>query len=437
LPRHAAVRPYDFTVSNGPRLESGSYEERRIEELRRWKRRANGFLLGALVVFIVSHFFGDDTGLNGFIRAASEAALIGGIADWFAVTALFRHPLGIPIPHTALIPRSKDEIGRGLAEFVQQNFLDPANLKNWLTNADIAGRLATWLDSSDHARLAARRVIETGSTIAQSLDDERVAAAVTHTSLDWLRQTQVTPIISLVVDAWLKGGRTGETVEASLRGLDVVIADNLPYFRESFARSAPWWMPAWAGDIVFERIIASFRIIVDEVASDPSHPIRADIEMMLSRIADDLRNSEDLATRIEESKLRILDSPELTAAVQSQWQIVQESLGRAASEPGSELEERLGELIRWWAQRVLEDDALRGRINAWIAEAAERLAHQWDDEVIGLIETTVAGWDANEISHRLELQLGRDLQFVRINGTVVGALVGITIHALLLLAGQV
>jgi uncharacterized membrane-anchored protein YjiN (DUF445 family) len=116
---------------------------------------------------------------------------------------------------------------------------------------------------------------------------------------------------------------------------------------------------------------------------------------------------------------------------------VQESLGRAAAEPGSELEQRLGELIRWWAQRVLEDDALRGRIDAWIAEATERLAHQWDDEVIGLIETTVAGWDATEISHRLELQLGRDLQFVRINGTVVGALVGVTIHALLLLANQI
>jgi uncharacterized membrane-anchored protein YjiN (DUF445 family) len=264
-----------------------------------------------------------------------------------------------------------------------------------------------------------------------------LAAVVSQTSLDWLRQTQVTPIISLVVDAWLKGGRTDETIEATLRGLDVVITDNEPYFRESFARSAPWWMPAWAGDLVFERIIASFRIMVDEVASDPSHPIRADIEMMLSRIADDLRNSDDLAARIEQSKVRILESPEMAAAVQAQWQVVQESLGRAAAEPGSELEQRLGELIRWWAQRVLEDDALRGRIDAWIAEATERLAHQWDDEVIGLIETTVAGWDATEISHRLELQLGRDLQFVRINGTVVGALVGVTIHALLLLANQI
>jgi uncharacterized membrane-anchored protein YjiN (DUF445 family) len=419
----------------GSALGSGSYEERRIEELRRWKRRANAFLLGALVVFLVSHFFGPEGGINGFIRAASEAALIGGIADWFAVTALFRHPLGLPIPHTALIPRSKDEIGRGLAEFVQQNFLDPANLKSWLVDADIAGKLAKWLDSSDHARLAARRAIETGSTLAQSLDDERVAAVITHTSLDWLRQTAVTPIISLVVDAWLKGGRTAESIEATLRGLDVVIADNLPYFRESFARSAPWWMPAWAGDLVFERIIASFHILVLEVASDPSHPVRADIEMMLSRIADDLRNSDDLAARIEESKMRILDSPELATAIQSQWQVVQESLGRATGEVESELEQRLAELIQWWARRVLEDESLRMKIDNWIAEAAERLAHQWDEEVIGLIETTVAGWDATEISHRLELQLGRDLQFVRINGTVVGALVGIAIHALLVVTG--
>jgi uncharacterized membrane-anchored protein YjiN (DUF445 family) len=403
--------------------------------LRRWKRRANAFLLGALVVFLVSHFFGPEGGINGFIRAASEAALIGGIADWFAVTALFRHPLGIPIPHTALIPRSKDEIGRGLAEFVQQNFLDPDNLRSWLMKADVAGRFAIWLDSEDHAALAARRSLETASTIAGSLDSAQVAGVVTETSLDWLRQTQVAPLISLVADAWLKGGRTQETIDATLRGVDVFIVDNLPYFRESFARSAPWWVPHWAGDLVFERIIASFHLLVEEVATDPSHPVRADIEQMLNGLADDLRNSPDLAGRIEETKLRILESPELGAAIEAQWKVVQKSIEEAVLEGGSDLESRLAELIRWWARRVLEDDELRMRIDSWIAESAGRLARQWDDEVIGLIETTVATWDATEISYRLESQLGRDLQFVRINGTVVGALVGVAIHTLLLIAG--
>jgi uncharacterized membrane-anchored protein YjiN (DUF445 family) len=425
-------------VMKAPGLSLGaddSYEERRVRELRRWKRRANGFLLGALVVFLVSHFLGDGTGINGWIRAASEAALIGGIADWFAVTALFRHPLGIPIPHTALIPKGKDEIGRGLAEFVQQNFLDPTNLRNWLTNAHIAQRGAAWLDTSDHAALAARRSIETAATIAESIDDERVASMVTQTTLDWLRQTPVTPLISLVVDAWLKDGRTPESIEATLRGIEVVLVDNQPYFRESFARSEPWWVPSWAGDLLFERIMASFRILVDDMASDPGHPIRADIDQMLAKFANDLRSSADLAERIEESKLRILDSPELASAIQSQWRLLHESLDNAADQPGSELEQRLAELIQWWARRVLDDAPLRARIDGWIAESAERLAQQWDEEVIGLIETTVAGWDPTEISHRLELQLGRDLQFVRINGTVVGALVGLAIHALLLLTG--
>ena len=422
-------------VSNGLSLGSGDYEARRVEELRQWKRRANGFLFGALVVFLVSHFFGPEDGVNGFIRAASEAALIGGIADWFAVTALFRHPLGIPIPHTALIPRSKDEIGRGLAEFVQQNFLDPGNLRQWLTQSDIAGRVATWLEAPDHSSFAARRAIETAANVADSFNDEQVASVVTEASLDWVRQTPVTPLISLVVDAWLKGGKTRESIEATLRGIEVILTDNLPFFRESFERSAPWWVPSWASDLVFERIIASFGILVEDVASDPDHPIRADIERMLARMADDLRNSTDLASRIEESKLRILDSPELGEAIQSQWQILHESLDRAAGDTGSELQQKVAELIRWWARRVLDDVSLRERIDDWIAGSAERLADQWDDDVIGLIETTVAGWDATEISHRLELQLGRDLQFVRINGTVVGALVGIAIHALLLLAG--
>jgi uncharacterized membrane-anchored protein YjiN (DUF445 family) len=433
---YPALTLFRVTTASGPSLGSdASYEERRVYELRRWKRRANGFLLGALIVFLVSHFLAPEGGIYGFVRAASEAALIGGIADWFAVTALFRHPLGIPIPHTALIPRSKDEIGRGLAEFVQQNFLDPANLHQWLTNAGIAGRLAAWLDSADHSAVAARRSIETAATIARSLDDERVASVVTQTSLDWMRQTPVTPLISLVADAWLKGGRTQESIEAALRGIEVVLADNLPYFRESFSRSAPWWVPSFAEEIIFERIIASFRVLVQDVAADPDHPVRSDIERMLARLADDLRNSATLADRIEESKLRILDSPELAAAIQSQWQLVHDSLDRAAGQPGSEPEKKLAELIQWWARRLLEDEPLRTRIDGWIAESAERLAQQWDEEVIGLIETTVAGWDPTEISHRLELQLGRDLQFVRINGTVVGGLVGIAIHTLLLLTG--
>ena len=423
-------------MTSGPGFGSATgYEERRIQELRRWKRRANGFLLGALVVFVVSHFFGSDGVVNGFVKAASEAALIGGIADWFAVTALFRHPLGIPIPHTALIPRSKDEIGRGLAEFVQQNFLDPTNLRNWLSGSDIAGRVATWLETPEHSERAARRGVQAAATAAESFDDETVAGVVTQAALDWIRQTPVTPLISLVFDAWLKGGHTQESIEAALRGMDVVLDDNLPYFKDSFDRSAPWWMPQWAGDLVFERIIASVRILIDDIVADPSHPVRADIERMLGRVADDLRNSTDLAARIEGSKLRLLDSPEWSAAIESQWKVLQEGLARAAAEPGSELEQTLAELIRWWARRVLDDAPLRARIDNWIAETTERLAQQWDEEVVGLIETTVAGWDATEISRRLELQLGRDLQFVRINGTIVGALVGIAIHALLLLTG--
>ena len=421
-----------MTKTTDPALGS-PYEERRIEELRRWKLRANTFLFGAFVVFLASHFLGPDSGVNGFIRAASEAALIGGIADWFAVTALFRHPLGIPIPHTALIPKSKDEIGTGLAEFVQQNFLDPANLRQWIANADIAHRVGSWLIAPEHAAVAARRSIETGATLAKSLDDERVAAIVTETSLDWLRQTSVTPLISLVMDTWLKGGHVQDSIVAALRGIDLVVDENQALFRRSFASGEPWWLPEWARERIFDRVIASFHVLVDEVVDDPDHPVRGDLERMLTQTADDLRNSAELEARIEETKLRLLDSPDLATAIGAQWEVVHQSLQRSAAAPDSDLERRITELIQWWGARVLEDQQLRHRIDNWIADSAERLAQQWDEEVIGLIETTVERWDASEISHRLELQLGRDLQFVRINGTVVGALVGIAIHALLLL----
>lgn len=414
---------------------STGYEERRIRELRTWKRRATGFLVGALAVFLASHLLGEDAGANGFIRAASEAALIGGIADWFAVTALFRHPLGIPIPHTALIPRSKDEIGQGLAQFVHQNFLEPSNLADWIADADVAGRVAVWLETPDHSNLAARRIIEAAATMADPIDDTHIGALVTDTSLDWARQTELTPILSLLVDAWLNQGRVDESIESSLRVVDRIIDDNLETFRGTFERSSPWWVPSFLDDMVFDRIVAAFRLLIAEIAADRAHPVRKDIERIIDGVADDLRSSPQLAEVIEGAKLRMLDSPELAGWIEGQWQVLRGGLADAASEPGSELEQRLGEGVRWWARRVRDDHDLRGRIDSWIAGSAERLAHQWEDEVVGLIETTVARWDATEVAHRLELQLGRDLQFVRINGTVVGALVGVVIHALLLALG--
>jgi uncharacterized membrane-anchored protein YjiN (DUF445 family) len=419
----------------GPGFGSTGYEERRSRELRKWKRRAGGFLLVALAVFLASHLFGDEGGVNGFVRAASEAALIGGIADWFAVTALFRHPLGIPIPHTALIPRSKDEIGQGLAEFVHQNFLEPSNLRDWIADADVAKRVATWLETPEHSALAARRMLEASATMSESVDDSRLSTLITDTTLDWARQSEVTPILSVLVDAWLRQGHLDESVEASLRVADVIVEENLERFRETFDRSSPWWVPAFIDTVLFDRIVAAFRLLVIEIASDRHHPVRRDIERMVSQFSASLRDSPQLATTIEQAKLRIVDSPELAEWIEGQWQIIREGLRAAAAEPGSELEIRLAELVRWWAKRVQDDDQLRSRIDAWIAQSAERLAHQWEDEVVGLIETTVARWDAGEVSHRLELQLGRDLQFVRINGTVVGGLVGVAIHALLLMIG--
>lgn len=387
------------------------------------------------MVFLVSHIWGDAQGLNGFVRAASEAALIGGIADWFAVTALFRHPLGIPIPHTALIPRSKDEIGQGLAEFVHQNFLEPSNLRDWIVNADIAGRVGTWLEAADHSTLAARRIIEAAATMAEPVDDSRLSALITDSSLEWVRQTELTPILSLVVDSWLRQGNFNETVESGLKLADLVLVSNVDRFRETFERSSPWWVPSFVDTMVFDRIIRAFRLLVVEVVEDPGHPVREDIERIITQLAHDLRNSPDLAASIEEAKKRLLDSPELAQWLEGQWQVVRDGLTSAAGQPGSQLEHLFSELVRWWARRVLDDADLRSRIDEWIATSAERLAQHWDDEVVGLIETTVARWDATEVAHRLELQLGRDLQFVRINGTVVGGLVGIGIHTLLLIIG--
>ena len=396
------------------------------------KRRANGLLVFAALVFVASHVFGADDGTWGFVRAAAEAGMVGGVADWFAVTALFRHPLGIPIPHTALIPRGKESIGRGLGEFIERSFLDTAAITERIRSAHPALRLAEWIETADHAAQAAKQAAVILSGITDALADEDVQAGISEALTDRLRETDLTPAVGAVVDWAVAGNHHQALVTAALRGVSTTLADSEDMFRERLGSESPWWVPGNVDDLVFQRLNNGVQAFLSELIDQPDHELRKQIDERAVTLASDMRTSDILRQRGEALRDQLLDDPATQEWIAALWTSIKATINDAAETPESVLRVRLEEAFRTVGERLRSDEDLATRVETWMTSIARQLLDQSGGEVAALVASTVDKWDAEETSQRIELLVGRDLQFIRINGTVVGALVGVAIHLLVL-----
>ena len=394
------------------------------------KRNASLLLLLAAVVFVATRLWTDGTGLAGYVEAAAEAAMVGGIADWFAVTALFRHPLGIPVPHTALIPRGKDAIGRGLGEFVQHNFLDPEQLALRIEDADVSRRLGEWLRDPRHAEAVAGQAAAVVAGITDALQDEGIQEGMREAVTDRLRSIEVSPLIGTVIDKAMEGGHHHTIIDAALRGFARSIEEHQHVLRDRIRTESPWWVPEAVDDVLFKKVYDAVQRFVGEVTADPNHEIRRVLDDRARAMADRLRHDPDLRAQSETLKHELLAHPEFHAWTDDLWSGIKESLADAATRPDSRLRLRLNQAFQTLGDRLTTDAELRRKVNTWIVAVVRQVAGQSSTEMANLIASTVERWDAEETSRRLELQVGRDLQFIRINGTLVGGLVGVALHAL-------
>lgn len=386
-----------------------------------------------MLLFAATHFFTDGRGWWGFVQAASEAGVVGGIADWFAVTALFRHPLGVPIPHTAIIPRGKDAFGRGLGEFVADNFLDADLLADRLWELNPADRLATWLMRPESADKVARQAAAVVAGVAEAIDDQEVQAAIRQTIDERVRDVELTPLLGTVARLAIEGGHHHALIDSALLGLSRTLEENQEVFREQLRRESPWWVPEPIDDVVFQKIYDGVQHFISDMTADRTHPLRATLDGRARQLIARLNESPDLRARGEDLKNAFLDHPEFAAWTDDLWLDLKRHIAHAAGEPESDLRRRLAKWVVAAGERLATDPALRTRVNTWGVAAMRQIVEQSGEEVTGLISSTVARWDPHETSHRLELLLGRDLQFIRINGTLVGALVGIVIHTIVVL----
>ena len=403
-------------------------EPERIHRLRAMKRRATGLLVVMAVAFVVITVLGDNTGWTGYLQAAVAASLVGGVADWFAVTAVFRHPLGVPIPHTAVIVERKEKFGETLGAFVQENFLSSDAMTARLREAHLARRLGDWLADRTRAETVARHIADAAVQLADMLRDEDVQGVLHEQVRRGLETVPLAPLAGKVLRGATEDGRHQELFDAVLRGVGRSLDQNRETLRSRFEAESPWWVPTAIDQRIFDRLLDGLCSFFDSINADPDHELRARLDEWIEQLAERLEHSPEYRVRGEQLKGELLDHPELRDWVGSLWIDAKAALRSQAADPDSELRQRLADAIVAAGKRLRSDPALAGKVDDVIEWVVRYVGEHFHAEIAGLVSGTLARWDAEETSRKLEILLGPDLQFIRINGTVVGGLVGLGIH---------
>jgi uncharacterized membrane-anchored protein YjiN (DUF445 family) len=404
----------------------------RARRLAAARRRATGLLVGVTVLFLAVTAAGVHGTLLGFVQAGAEASMVGGVADWFAVTALFRRPLGLPIPHTALLVERKDQFAATLGQFVQENFLNADVLAERIRSARVVPRLAARLADQVNAARFAGHAADLVVTVAEALRDEDVQRVLTAELTRTVEAVEAAPLAGRALRVIIAGGHHADLFTAAVSAADRYLADHYLELLELFEAESPRWVPDAVYRRVFDRMFTRLRHRLAAMAADPGDQARRQFEEWIAGLPDRLERSPELRERGERLKRDVLGSAVLRDWSSSLWQKAKQALRAQAADPDSELRRGLAEALVAAGRRLGSDRRLEEGLERMAESAARALADQFGDELAGLVTVTIERWDATETASQLELLLGRDLQFIRINGTVVGAGVGLALHAIAL-----
>jgi uncharacterized membrane-anchored protein YjiN (DUF445 family) len=421
--------PIPTSPASGPARES---PELRARQLAAARRRASALLAAVTALFLAVTAFGAHGTFLGYVQAGAEAAMVGGIADWFAVTALFRRPLGLPIPHTALIVERKDQFAATLGQFVQENFLTADVLADRIGSGQMVPRLGTWLAQEDNAARLAGHIANLAVRAAEALRDEDVQRELAVALTRAAEAVEVAPLAGRVLRVIIAedhhAGLLGEIVTA----FDRYLAGHQRELRERFDAELPRWVPDAVYRRMFDRQYARLRLKLAAIANDPDDETRVRLEEWIAGLPGRLETSPELRERGEQIKRDVLASEGLRDLSVSLWANAKQTLTAQAADPASELRRWLGGALAGTGRRLETDASLQESLQRLAQSGARGLADQFHDELADLVTGTIQRWDAAQTSNQLELLLGRDLQFIRINGTVVGAGVGLALHAIVL-----
>ncbi|WP_244866949.1 DUF445 domain-containing protein [Rhodococcus sp. B50] len=394
------------------------------------KAVATGFLVVAAIIYLFCRWQ-ETRGAGawvGYVRAASEAGMVGALADWFAVTALFRHPLRIPIPHTAIIKRKKDQLGANLSSFVGSNFLAPEVVSAKVESAQIPLRVGTWLAEPDNAARVAKETSTVLRGVVGILREDDIQQIIDHTIVKRIAEPEWGPPIGRVLTELLAENRHLPLVDMLAERAHQWALGSQETIDRVISRDSPSWSPKFVDLLLGEKIHRELVEFTWKVRSNPDHEVRLAVNKFLADYARDLQSDPVTIAKAEKVKAEIMGRDEITGLAAATWRTAKRMILDSVDDPNSTLRTKIAENVMAFGIRVREDAELRTKIDGWLLDAVRFVAANYADEITSVIRETVERWDAEEASRKIELAVGRDLQFIRINGTVVGSLAGLTIY---------
>jgi len=390
---------------------------------------ATGLLVAMAALFLVANRLDEIHPAWGYAKSFAEAAMVGGLADWFAVTALFRHPLGLPIPHTAIIPRNKDRIGETLAQFLRDNFLTPSVVARRMRSIDVAGAIGRFLIAPRGEARMREGALRLFVDILEALDQERLGGMVKTAVAGRMRSLEVSPLLGQTLGAAIDEDRHVPVLDSLITWAGRTLDANEQMIRDMVHERAGWIMKlAGLDERLADAIIDGLRRLSIDMAVDEHHPLRAKAEEGLAKLASDLSSDPELRARVEEVKNEIIGNKAVSAWIDGLWERARAGLLRSAQHPDQMMSGKFGEALRQLGLTLQEDRYLKATINQFARRAAVGAVARYGAGIVTLVSDTIRGWDTRTVTDRLEGAVGRDLQYIRVNGTLVGGLVGLLIH---------
>ncbi len=395
-------------------------------------RLATGMLVVSAVVMVVARVLQARYPWMAYVVATAEAAMVGGLADWFAVTALFRHPLGIPVPHTAIIPARKDQVGRSLGGFVERHFLSPEVVSSKLATAGVAAQILDWVREPEHARMLAHKAAA-GVAAGIAVNDQRGALqqAIASSLTRKIDRTPVAPLLAHVLGLVTTDNRHQELFDEVIQLLSKALSKNRDFIRERIDKESPWWVPEQLDQKLAEKIVRGIDRTLKDVRDNPEHAMRERFDAALKDFIIRLHESPEVIEKAESIKRDVLNAEVVHAFSSTVWDDLYAAIVRTAENPDARALNSITDAIVRVADGARKDPVLLARIDGWVIETACYLVEKYRGDIANVISDTVAAWDPAVTSERIELAVGPDLQYIRINGTLVGGLAGLIIYSLL------
>lgn len=405
-------------------------DEQRLSRLRRMKFVATGMLVGLAVLFVVAFILQKEYSGWSYVRAAAEGGMVGALADWFAVTALFKHPLGIPIPHTAIIPRKKDQLGQSLGTFFQQNFLESDVMAEKLAGLKLAARVGAWLEEPNNAQRVGHEVSSWAIGAIRATDDTAVRNLISDLVAEHMVEPEWSPTLGEVLTEVVEADHHTAALNLAVERVEGWALGNQTFFIDAVASRSPAWVPSKVDELLGQRIHRELLGYLRDVQSQPHHELRLQVRAWLEKLADEMQHDDSTRAKVEEIKKQIFADPQIGALAAQAWASAKNALLVQLADPISDLHCALVDAIKDFGTRLRTDPDLAARLDAWAVEAAQKMAQRFGPELVDVIGETIHRWDGKQAADTIELYAGRDLQFIRINGSIVGALAGLAIYSL-------